>query len=100
MKLVWSRPAQRDLEAILGFIAQDSPRDALRLCSAIEERVGALASAPGIGRPGRVSGTRELVLAGTPYLVPYRVKDDRIEILAVFHGARKWPDRFDEEPQG
>jgi len=49
---------------------------------------------PYLGRPGRVTGTRELVVTSTPFIVAYQVVDDRIEILAVFHGARIWPDSF------
>jgi toxin ParE1/3/4 len=49
---------------------------------------------PHRGRPGRWPGTRELVIPRTPYIVPYRVQGDLIEILRVFHGARRWP----EEP--
>jgi plasmid stabilization system protein ParE len=52
-------------------------------------------SIPKSGRPGRVSDTRELVVPETPFIAPYRVRDDRVEILAVFHGARRWPARFD-----
>jgi toxin ParE1/3/4 len=48
------------------------------------------------GRPGRWPGTRELIIPGTPYIVPYRVKGPVVEILRVFHGARRWPD----EPVG
>ena len=46
-----------------------------------------------MGRPGRVPKTRELVVSGTPYLVIYRVKNDRLEVLRVFHGARQWPQK-------
>lgn len=49
---------------------------------------------PEIGRTGRVSGTRELVIRGTPFIVPYRAVGGDIHILRVYHGARKWPDRF------
>jgi toxin ParE1/3/4 len=49
---------------------------------------------PGIGRPGRVAGTRELVTAGTPYIVPYRVAGDAVQIITVLHGAQNWPDRL------
>jgi toxin ParE1/3/4 len=44
---------------------------------------------------GRIKGTREFVVTDTPFIVAYRVRDDRVEVLAVFHGARLWPDRFD-----
>ena len=55
-----------------------------------------LADQPGLGRAGRVSGTRELVVARTPYVVPYRVKGEVIEALRVYHGAQRWPERLDE----
>ncbi|HET6521471.1 MAG TPA: type II toxin-antitoxin system RelE/ParE family toxin, partial [Geminicoccaceae bacterium] len=53
-----------------------------------------LAQHPESGRPGRVPGTRELVVSGTPYIVPYRVQGNTVQILRVLHGARKWPTRF------
>lgn len=53
-----------------------------------------LVSHPEIGRPGRSDGTRELVLTGTPYILPYRVRDGRVEILAVFHTSRHRPDKL------
>ena len=58
----------------------------------IIEAVELLTEQPGIGRPGRIEGTRELVINGTPFLVPYRQKDGYIEILRVYHHARCWPD--------
>jgi toxin ParE1/3/4 len=60
----------------------------------IVETVAALAYHPKIGRIGRVPSTRELVVSGTPYIAVYRLRE-RIEIIAVFHAARKWPDSFD-----
>jgi toxin ParE1/3/4 len=58
---------------------------------AIERDVQLLASHPALGRPGRVAGTRELVVAGTPHIIPYRVREGRVEVLRVFHASRKWP---------
>ena len=54
-----------------------------------------LAEMPAAGRPGRVSGTRELVVPGTRYIVAYRVRNNVLEVLRVMHGARSWPERFD-----
>jgi toxin ParE1/3/4 len=73
------------------FVPADDPVAADRLLTRIENAVGQLAHYPALGRPGRVEGTRELVVAGTPYIVPYRVAGNILEILRVHHGARRWP---------
>lgn len=94
MKIVWTEPARQDLREIFTYIAEENPHAASILLAKIKERVGVLADQPQLGRVGRVEGTRELVLAGTSYILPYRLKDQQIQILAVFHGARRWPDSF------
>ena len=94
MKIRWTRLASRDLQAIQDHVAQDNPLAAGRLTAAIQERVQQLRDHPEIGRPGRVTGTRELVITGTPYIAPYRVKDQHVEILALYHSARRWPEHF------
>ncbi len=95
MKLVWSAQAVEDLPALRAFIETDDPaaarRTALRVIEAIETLIPAN---PQVGRPGRVPGTRERLIARTPYIAPYRVRDGTIETLRVFHGARRWPDRL------
>jgi toxin ParE1/3/4 len=60
----------------------------------IVEAVETLRDHPHLGRAGRIAETRELVIAETPYLVPYRVADGDAQILAVIHGARRWPDKL------
>jgi len=60
----------------------------------IEQAVTQLGDHPNLGRAGRVAGTRELIVADTPFIVPYRVHEGSLEILAVFHGSRKWPEEF------
>ena len=67
---------------------------AARMAERIYESAGVLARFPEIGRPGRVSGTRELVVSGTPFIVPYRIRQNDIEVITVLHAARQWPDRF------
>jgi len=94
MRVVWTAPAARDLEAIGDYIARRNPGAARRTVQRIRARTRTLIVHPYLGRPGRVTGTRELVVTSTPFIVAYRVVDDRIEILAVFHGARVWPDSF------
>ncbi len=83
--------AIRHLAAIQSYIEQDKPIAARRLAKVIRETVAYLAKHPHLGSAGRKPGTRELVVANTPYIVPFRVQGDRLTILAVFHGARKWP---------
>lgn len=98
MKIVWTEPARQDLREIFTYIAEENPRAAQALLAEIKERVGVLADQPQLGRAGRVEGTRELVLAGLSYIFPYRLKGQQIQILAVFHAARKWPNKFQSTP--
>jgi toxin ParE1/3/4 len=84
----------RRLEDIYERIAADNPAAASRMLQRIRTAVERLSAAPAIGRPGRVAGTRELVISGTPYIVPYRIKDDAAQIITVLHSAQRWPDRF------
>jgi toxin ParE1/3/4 len=91
----WSAHALGDLVALHATIAQHHPAAAERVVLEIIENVEALLPAhPHIGRPGRVSGTRELVIPRTEYIVPYQVRNRRIQILRVYHGARRWPDKL------
>ncbi len=93
--LVWSGLALQDLEAARAYIAQDNPAAAQRVVLRILEVVEQLlTSNPEIGRPGRVSGTRELVVPETPFIVPYRVVSGTVQVLRVYHAARRWPDNL------
>ena len=94
MTIVWSARALRHLAGLRDFIARDRPSAAQEIAVAILSSVDLLAEQPALGRPGRVPGTRELVVPGTPYLVPYRVRGDRLEVIAVFHGRQRWPDKL------
>lgn len=76
------------------YIAADDPAAARLAVSRVLEAVAQLADQPGFGRPGRVPNTRELVVARTRYVVPYRAKRDAIEILRVFHTSRRLPKRW------
>jgi len=80
--------------AIAEYIAQDNQTAAYAVHEAILRQVGRLAEHPQIGRPGRVEGTRELVVSGMPYIVAYRVTDQDVTILRVLHGAQQWPKRL------
>ena len=95
MNIVWSREALDDLVSLRAYIAEDDPAAARRTVSRIIDAIeNLLANHPRIGRAGRISGTRELVIPGTPYIVPYRVQRSTLQILRVYHAARKWPHRF------
>jgi toxin ParE1/3/4 len=95
MNLIWSPEAVADLAALRAYIEQDDPAAAQRVALHIIRNVETLLpESPDMGRPGRVPGTRELVIPRTPYIVPYRVVGNTIQVLRVFHGARRWPDAF------
>ncbi|HEX6804067.1 MAG TPA: type II toxin-antitoxin system RelE/ParE family toxin [Terriglobales bacterium] len=83
--------ALSNLNAEAEYIGRDNPSAAAHTVELVVRAVMQLDRFPSIGRPGRVAGTRELVVTGTPYIVPYRVRSGRVEILRVFHGARRWP---------
>lgn len=95
-RIRWLKTALKNLNDEAAYIARDSPKAAKELVKRVLDGVDALAEHPAIGRPGRVPGTRELVITDTSYLVPYRVKGRTVEILRVFHGSRRWPSDFDD----
>jgi toxin ParE1/3/4 len=95
MNIKWSDEALEDLRSLQAYIAKDNPAAAKKIAMAIVEAVEInLPENPQMGRPGRVSGTRELVITQTSYIVPYRVKVDTIQVLRVYHGARRWPEQL------
>jgi toxin ParE1/3/4 len=95
MTLHWSPESIHDLIALRAHIAEHDPAAAKRVALQILHCVeGLLGDHPKLGAPGRVPGTRELVIPKTPYIVPYRVSGSRIEIARVYHSSRRWPDRL------
>lgn len=96
MRVVWTRAALNHLEEIQDYIAQESPAAAYRLAHELVERTTlSLSDHPMMGRKGRAKGTREFILPDQSYIVVYRPMKDQVEILAVIHAAREWPERFD-----
>ena len=91
MTIVWSPRAIEHLAHLREYIARDNPNAANRIARELIEAVERLAKLPNLGRPGRVAGTRELVVPGTPYIIPYRLRGERLEVVAVFHAKQKWP---------
>jgi len=95
MTIQWAKDATRQLVAAHAYVATDSANAADRLLLRIVEGVKHLDRYPHAGREGRVKNTRELVIPGTPYIVAYRIKSpSTIQVLAVLHGKRRWPERF------
>ncbi len=91
MNVVFSFEAKRDLDDIFDFVLKDRPFSAQDILERIKEHIGYLCEHPYIGRPGRAPGTRELVLPNLPFIIPYQVKGDQLQILRVYHTARQWP---------
>ena len=95
MKVVWTRRASRHLRSAYDYWTGESSESAAEdMLDRIFSTVEILQRFPEAGRPGRVAGTRELVIVPTPFLVAYRIHRGTIEILSLLHGARKWPERF------
>jgi len=97
VRLEWSRSALEDRDNVFDYIAQDHPQAAVMVDDRIRARVEILSKFPKMGRPGRIEGTRELMISRTPYIVAYRVEGETVRILRVLHGAQLWPDELHEK---
>ena len=91
MKLIWPRSAVRSRERQIDYIAEHNPAAAVRLEQRIIDATDQLVNHPQLGRAGRVPGTRELVVARTPYIVIYEIDGSIVRILRVLHCAQRWP---------
>jgi toxin ParE1/3/4 len=91
VKVEWLPRAEGDRHGQLDYVAERNPSAAIRLGDAIEASMLRLADHPMSGRSGRVGGTRELTVAGTPYIIIYRVEVRRVVVLRLLHGALQWP---------
>ncbi len=94
MIITWTPLAQADLIAIVDYLLELNSIAAIAAEQRITEAIEQLADFPGLGRPGRVASTRELVITDTPYIAAYRAQREQIEVLRVLHGTRKWPETF------
>ena len=92
MTVRWLDQAVEDLKTVRTYIARDNPSAAADIAQRIRDAVNILGDYSAAGRAGRVPNTRELVVAGTPYILPYRVRAGSVEILRVLHGAQQWPE--------
>ena len=91
LKIEWLPLASANRFEQLDYIAQDNPLAAIDQDERIERQIDMLLQHPQMGRPGRKKGTRELVISRTPFIVVYRAKGARIEIIRLLHGAQQWP---------
>jgi toxin ParE1/3/4 len=92
MPIKWVRKALKNLEQAYQFIATDNLDAAVDFVLKIQAATIKLESFPNLGKPGRVEGTRELVIANTPYLLVYRIKGKSINILRLLHTSRRYPE--------
>ncbi len=93
-RIRWTEPAAIALGKIQDHIAAENPRAAFEVAQRIRIAVSQLQEHPRVGRPGRVRGTYELVIHDLPYIAPYRIKKEEVQILSVYHTSRKWPGTF------
>jgi toxin ParE1/3/4 len=91
MEVIWFKSAIQDLILAKEYIAKDDTNAAISTVQRIRDKVNLLSDQPSIGRLGRIPNTRELVIDKTPYILPYRVRDNKIEMLRVLHSSRRWP---------
>jgi toxin ParE1/3/4 len=92
MQVKWLRRALRNLEQAHDYILRDNPEAAQEVIFKIQTAANQLENYPFMGRTGRIAGTREIVIANTPYIVIYRVKEEAVEILRVLHTSKRYPD--------
>ena len=97
MTLRWLAAALEDMQAIKDYVAEEHPDAARRVIAGIRSETGILNNQPNIGRIGRISGTRELVISQYPYIVAYREQGDEVHILAVVHTSRRWPEQLSKK---
>jgi toxin ParE1/3/4 len=93
MRVKWLRSALQNPHQAVHYIAQDNPIAASEAAESIWEAATRLEQHPHMGRPGRLNGTRELVVPRLPYVIRYRIKTETVEILRIHHMAQRWPER-------
>jgi addiction module RelE/StbE family toxin len=96
MRLRWTTPALRDMAEIHAFIAEHNPGAALKIARLLRAQAEGLTAHPFMGRAGRIKGTRELIIPEVMFIIAYRVTEATVDILAIRHGARVWPERMGE----
>ena len=94
MRVLWTTPAREQFVSAYEYLDDENRAAAARTVDKNWKNTELLGRHPMAGREGRVAGTRELVVRGTPFIVAYQVVRNEVRILALMHAARKWPDEF------
>jgi toxin ParE1/3/4 len=94
MQIRWLRKAAQNLDDAYDYVAKDNPKAAKELVQEVYRLVNLLKTQPSMGRAGRVAGTRELVVQDYPFIIPYRIQHDEIQILRVFHTRLRLPSHW------
>lgn len=94
MRVRWTTPAKEQFVSVYEYIGGENRSAAAKIADQIWESTQLLGKHPLAGRPGRIEGTRELVIQGAPFIVAYRVEKNEVWVLSVMHAARMWPDEF------
>ncbi|HKZ16805.1 MAG TPA: type II toxin-antitoxin system RelE/ParE family toxin [Geobacteraceae bacterium] len=94
MHIKWTSKARRDLFSVEAYISRDNPTAAVETVLKIITAVESISGFADMGRTGRVTDTRELVIPGLPFIIPYRINNSTIIILRVYHTSRKWPEQL------
>jgi toxin ParE1/3/4 len=94
MQIRWLRKAAQNLDDAYDYVAKDNPKAAKELVQEVYRLVNLLKTQPSMGRAGRVAGTRELVVPDYPFIIPYRIQHDEIQILRVFHTRLRLPSHW------
>lgn len=97
MEVLWLKGAVTDPDEIVTYLAERNPAAAAKTAAALHDAASLLSDHPRMGRKGRVPGTRELVVSRLPFVIAYRVRRDRVEVLRVIHGRRHWYTAFSEQ---
>lgn len=94
MRVEWLRTALKNLDDEAAYLAQDNPQAAVDFVMAVRASVDHLSRFPAIGREGRITGTRAWPMPDHPYLIPYRFRSGRLQVLRIFHTRRLPPSRW------
>jgi len=94
MRVRYTPNARDCLVEIREYISRSNPQAARRVITTIRQQILSLINHPDLGRLGRCEASRELLVTPYPYIVAYRIETDEIQILAVVHTSRSWPEKF------